>query len=352
MNHGPPQSQNYFRAASSSQNTCRSIPAAATAGHGTSPDHPAQTPTFTHTSISVSPAGTLVGITYNRELNPSDLPATTAFSVTIDGLASEVREIQTVFGPNIGILIYPPAGQGQEVRVSYRDKTSGNDATGVLQDTDGNDAPSFTNVLATNNSTLVRRPPVFTLGSSGYEALLPEYPGPGYVIDRWTQRDTNPTEVEWISPYRAIDPDGDPMTFSLEGRDADKFDINEHSDVLTKAGVVYDHATQQDCANPDPNFNQSFSRCFELTIVATDSTRLVGRANVVIILDNLFNIRRATPGTKWVNGSLVPKIDLRWDNPFETHWTKLKQFDIEYFDTSFPSEDTPVSGRFIRKISE
>ena len=46
-------------------------------------------------------------------------------------------------------------------------------------------------------------------------------------------------------PVTASDPDGDPLTYSLEGPDAGSFDIDAQTgQIRTKAGITYDHETQ------------------------------------------------------------------------------------------------------------
>ena len=124
--------------------------------------------------VLVDRTGLAVSIRYIESLSGTVIPTTESFSVTVDGEEREVTRVQGIIGTrDMLIVIYPGAARGETVRVSYRDLTSGNDATGVIEDRDGNDAASFTNVLTTNRSTAER--PKFTPSSSGrYNCFMEE----------------------------------------------------------------------------------------------------------------------------------------------------------------------------------
>ena len=100
----------------------------------------------TLTSARVSDGGTIIDLVFSENVDHSNLPPTSAFSVTADGIALTVSGVRRPLGTGpkqVWITVLPSIRAGQAVIISYTDPTSGND-TNAIQDTVGNDAASFT----------------------------------------------------------------------------------------------------------------------------------------------------------------------------------------------------------------
>ena len=94
--------------------------------------------------LASNSASKTITLTYSEALNSTDLPATTAFSVSIGGVANPVSSV-AVNGTTL-VLTLTNAFSAGAVSVAYTDPTTGND-TAAIQDTSGNDAASFTNTV-------------------------------------------------------------------------------------------------------------------------------------------------------------------------------------------------------------
>ena len=73
------------------------------------------------------------------------------FAVTADGRAvstlttgSQLSSLSDPANGRLGIRLSPAVERGQTVVVTYTDRTTGDDAAFVVEDTAGNDAASFT----------------------------------------------------------------------------------------------------------------------------------------------------------------------------------------------------------------
>ena len=95
-------------------------------------------------SASVTGSGTGIAIVFDEALDgdPANAPATDRFAVSVDGVPAAAGSVvvwsalkQVVLGG-----FSPAIRDGQAVTVAYTDLTDGDDATGVIQDGDGNDA--------------------------------------------------------------------------------------------------------------------------------------------------------------------------------------------------------------------
>ena len=111
--------------------------------------------------VSASVNGTLLSLAYadDDRLDVARPPAAGAFSVLVAGAPVAVSGV-AVSADGVSLTLAQPVKAGQAVSVSYTDPSAGNDAA-AIQDASGNDAPSFSNVNASNNT-----PPVLsaTLG--------------------------------------------------------------------------------------------------------------------------------------------------------------------------------------------
>ena len=99
-------------------------------------------------SATVNTDGTIILLRFSENLDRSagGTPPASAFSVSVDGVSITVGDAeirvstpQQVWLRSLGLTIY----QGQNVIVTYTDPTSGDDAA-AIQDSDGDDTPSFT----------------------------------------------------------------------------------------------------------------------------------------------------------------------------------------------------------------
>ena len=98
---------------------------------------------------SVFESGLTVFLLFADAINPATLPMASAFTVSADGVRVDVGNVDFIVevgGITIRLRnISPAIKRGQSVVVTYTDPNPGSDdATGVIQDTGGNDAASFT----------------------------------------------------------------------------------------------------------------------------------------------------------------------------------------------------------------
>ena len=99
----------------------------------------------TLTSAGVNEAGLFILLGFSENLQLSNLPPASAFTVTAGGSAVTVGGVLPRPGaPDVFVITVSPAiRQGQAIVVTYTDPTAGDDAT-AFQDVAGNDAASFT----------------------------------------------------------------------------------------------------------------------------------------------------------------------------------------------------------------
>ena len=119
----------------------------------------------TLTSAGVNEAGLFILLGFSENLQLSNLPPASAFTVTAGGSAVTVGGVLPRPGaPDVFVITVSPAiRQGQAIVVTYTDPTAGDDAT-AFQDTAGNDAATFTTGMdgvpaVTNNSTVTNTVP-------------------------------------------------------------------------------------------------------------------------------------------------------------------------------------------------
>ena len=94
--------------------------------------------------VTFSVDGTYAEILFEENMDRSNLPPASAFTVTADGIALTVTGVsgQTSEPTRIWVTVSPAVSVRQIVIVSYTDPTTGDDAN-ALQDAAGNDAASF-----------------------------------------------------------------------------------------------------------------------------------------------------------------------------------------------------------------
>ena len=118
----------------------------------------------TLTSAGVNEAGLFILLGFSENLQLSNLPPASAFTVTAGGSAVTVSGVLPRPGaPDVFVITVSPAiRQGQAIVVTYTDPTAGDDAT-AFQDIAGNDAATFTTGMdgvpaVTNSSTFTNTP--------------------------------------------------------------------------------------------------------------------------------------------------------------------------------------------------
>ena len=110
-------------------------------------------------SAEIRTGGVSVRLTFDEAISGT-LSYTDYWRVLADG--AEVAALsagRTPPGNIASVVVDPPIRQGQTVTISYTDPTTGDDTTGHLEDTDGNDAASFADFPVTNNSEVQSAPP-------------------------------------------------------------------------------------------------------------------------------------------------------------------------------------------------
>ena len=129
-------------------------------------------PTFEEAELSRG--GLSIVLTYDESLDSSNGPATTDFTVKVDGQAVTVSTV-TVRIREVRLALATPVTEHQTVTGAYEDSTSGNDAK-AIQDRAGNDAADLSETRVTNDSTVVDDvAPTFesvALSSDGNEIIL------------------------------------------------------------------------------------------------------------------------------------------------------------------------------------
>ena len=124
------------------------------------------------TSAVVSDTGLFIDLEFSKNLQSTNLPPDSAFTVTVGGTAVMVSAVAAGATPDaLQITVSPLIGQGQVVVVTYEDPTSGNDAK-AIQDTAGNDTLDFTTGInsvpaVSNNSVVVPVPANWSLKPTG-----------------------------------------------------------------------------------------------------------------------------------------------------------------------------------------
>ena len=122
-------------------------------------------PTLTGASIEETD-GLIINLVFSEDLQLSNPPPVSAFTVTVDGSAATVSSVLvpgSVLPQNdLWLQLSTAIRQGQAVVVAYADPTTGDDAN-AIQDAAGNDAADFTTGMSgvpavTNNSTVTNTP--------------------------------------------------------------------------------------------------------------------------------------------------------------------------------------------------
>lgn len=117
---------------------------------GTGPGNADTTPP---SLVGAEVRGNALSLSFNEALQTSKLPSAADFTVRVNGnvLASTAYSVAAASGATLDLRLATAVGVGDVVRVSYQDRTAGNDEVAV-QDLAGNDAASFTDAAVQNRS--------------------------------------------------------------------------------------------------------------------------------------------------------------------------------------------------------
>ena len=127
-------------------------------------------------SAAVGASGTQLTLAYNEALDAVNLPPLGSFNVNVGGQLVAVIGV-SISGTNVILTLGTAVTQGQTVKVSYTDPTTGNDLN-AIQDHAGNDAVTLPSTTVSNGSlipSLDTIPPAFvsaTVGTSGTQLTL------------------------------------------------------------------------------------------------------------------------------------------------------------------------------------
>ena len=115
-----------------------------------SPVADTRAPRFVRAAMSSD--GSTLTLTYDEVLDDADRPSTSDFAVTVAGQAADVSSVD-VSGRAVLVVLVNAVTAGQDVRVTYTDPSTDNDAN-AIQDPAGNDAATLTNQSVANTSTV------------------------------------------------------------------------------------------------------------------------------------------------------------------------------------------------------
>ena len=175
---------------------------------------------------------------------------------------------------------------GLTANTRYEIQVRAHNAQGV-----SNWSPSATGTTTANQS------PVFSEGTSTTRSIA-ENTGAGQNIG---------------NPVSATDGDNDPITYSLEGRDASAFTIQSNSGQLrTRSGVTYDYETKDRYSvTVRAQDGKGGSATIAVTITLTDENEPPGRpaAPTVTASSNSLSVRWTTPGN---TGPAISDYDVQY----------------------------------------
>ena len=167
--------------------------------------------------------GSSLVLTYNETLDSTSIPATSAFSVSLNSGTGAAPSNVSVVGTKVTLTLATAAVNTDTVTVTYTVP-----ATHPVQDAAGNDAAALTSQAVTNNTAAVatNSAPSFTDGDMTTRNV-PE---------------NSAADANVGAAVAATDSDNDTLTYSLTGTDSGSFTIDStNGQIKTKSGVTYNY---------------------------------------------------------------------------------------------------------------
>ncbi|MFH7354323.1 Ig-like domain-containing protein, partial [Acinetobacter bereziniae] len=131
-------------------NDAASLPATTVTNDSTVPGTDTTPPIFV--SATVDNTGTQLVLTYNKDLDSTNLPLINSFAVTADGQIIAVTGV-SVNGSTVVLTLGTAVTAGQAVELGYTDPTAANDPN-AIQDIAGNDAATLPPTSVSNGSVI------------------------------------------------------------------------------------------------------------------------------------------------------------------------------------------------------
>lgn len=117
-------------------------------------------------AVSASVNGTTLRIAYSEPLQPTPLPALSAFTVRVDGATRAVSSLG-VAGSDVSLVLEASVGNGTAVTLDYAPP-----ALDALRDTDGNAAGALTGFVVNNTTPDVAPPVLLSAAANGTRVTL------------------------------------------------------------------------------------------------------------------------------------------------------------------------------------
>ena len=233
--------------------------------------------------ISSSPTHSVIEIYFDEDLDHSNYPPNSAFTVSADGADARIVEVRRLASMAVYFSVSSPLRQGQTVTVSYSDPTPGDDAR-ALQDEAGNDVASFT--VTANNNTL------FT-GTSG----MPSISGTARVGETLTASPGNIDDAQGVATalfgYQWIRVDGNAEA-DIPGAAAQTYtltDVDQGNRIRVRASFV-DDAGNPETRTSDRTGTVAVSATAPKITIAPDRAKATGRFDFI-----RYTVAREGPAT-------------------------------------------------------
>ena len=263
--------------------------------------HKVDTPPQLTSKPSVN--GTALVLTYNEALDTGSVPAADAFTVKVGGTevslaSSNPVEVSGIPNNTVTLTLAATVTASATVTVSYAVPSSN-----PIEDAAGTDAGAFTDEAVTNGTG--NAAPAFANDAASRSFI--ETVGDAVVT----------TEGNVGAVVTATDTDNDTLTYSLEGTDAAKFDIDPSSgQIRTKAGETYDREAKAS---------------YSVTVKADDGDGESDTVEVTITVDNAVETPVApdAPAVSATSGSTT-SLDVSWTAPGNTGRPAISGYKLRY----------------------
>ena len=246
--------------------------------------------------------GTTLVLTHSEDLDTGSVPAASAYTVKVDGDAGTNPSNVSVGTRTVTLTLATAVTGEQVVTVSYDMPASNR-----LQDVSGLEAPDLNNFTVTNNTETGNSAPTFTEGETTSRSF-----------DETIGDATATTATNIGEPVAAMDLDtGDTLTYTLEGTDSVKFDIDDATgQIKTRAGQAYDYEV---------------ARIYGFTVAVEDGEG--GSDTISVTLDvNNHNEPPLAPTITDVSATSgsTTSLDVSWTVPNNVGRPVILHYDLQY----------------------